>query len=438
MESCPTLGHPRTTIKIFRGILYLRPRLERYLHTLLAQTAIGTVDALTNQDLALQTDAPVPLVVARRTGEIRVLHVVNGQYYAGAERVQDLLAQHLAEAGCDVGFACVKADQFPLKRQCQDVPLVRTPLSYPWSAGAVGELVRIIREQDYGLVHSHTPRSAWAAARAAKIVGCPFVHTMHDVSLGQPANLARKAVDSYTISRLRSADFVTTVSQSTASLAERLKLGKQRRMILNGVPAARPGFKRSVPGGSSPEGTWNLGTVALIRPCKGVEVLIRAVANLRNRGCPVIATVVGTFSTQQYQREIMELVERLGVAEVIHFVGFSSDVPALLETFDLFVMPSVGPEGLPMVMLESMAHSLPTIGSAVAGVGDVVRPGVDGLLFPPADDGALADAVESFVSGKVDWCAMSEAARDRHANDFSAHRMASEFKQVYRGLTTSP
>jgi glycosyltransferase involved in cell wall biosynthesis len=88
-----------------------------------------------------------------------------------------------------------------------------------------------------------------------------------------------------------------------------------------------------------------------------------------------------------------------------------------------------------MVLLESMAHSLPTIGSEVAGVGDVVRPGVDGLLFPPGDDEALAAAVQSFISGKVDWLAMAEAARERHADEFSAQRMASEFRQVYCELT---
>ncbi len=90
-----------------------------------------------------------------------------------------------------------------------------------------------------------------------------------------------------------------------------------------------------------------------------------------------------------------------------------------------------------MVLLESMAHSLPTIGSAVAGVRDVVRPGVDGLLFPPGDDAALADAVESFVSGEVDWSSMASAARERHADEFSAQRMASEFAEVYRALTVS-
>ena len=392
------------------------------------------MDVLTNQALTNQTDAFVRCVTTATTRPLRVLHVVNGEYYAGAERVQDLLAQHLPETGCDVGFACVKADQFPLQRQCQDVPLEQTARSYPWSAAAGGDIARIIREHPYDIVHSHTPRSAWAAARAAKVTGVPLVHTIHDVSLGQPANWARKVVDRYTISQLRNAEFVTAVSPSTLDLAQRLRLGQRRRMIRNGVPAARPGFHRTAPGQSNAGRQWNLGTVALIRPCKGVEVLIRAVATLRRRGCPATATVVGTFDSQQYQRQIMDLVQRLDVAELIDFAGFSSDVPAHLEKFDLFVMPSVGPEGLPMVLLESMAHGLPTVGSDVSGIGDVVRPGVDGLLFPPGDDEALADAIETFISGEIDWKSMSDAARDRHAEEFSAQRMAMEFAQVYREL----
>jgi glycosyltransferase involved in cell wall biosynthesis len=60
------------------------------------------------------------------------------------------------------------------------------------------------------------------------------------------------------------------------------------------------------------------------------------------------------------------------------------------------------------------------------------------LLFPPGDDEALADAVESVVSGEVDWLSMSEAARDRHAEEFSVQRMAREFAKVYRQLIKSP
>ena len=85
-----------------------------------------------------------------------------------------------------------------------------------------------------------------------------------------------------------------------------------------------------------------------------------------------------------------------------------------------------------MVLLEAMAHGLPTIGSQVAGVGDVLQSGTDGLLFPAGDDKALADAVEEFVSGRANWKKMSTAARDRHDAEFSAKRMASEFAEVYR------
>ncbi len=391
------------------------------------------MDVTSSQSATLLTPI-VPRVVNPKTDHRRVLHVVNGEYYAGAERVQDLLGQHLSASLWDVGFACVKPDQFPKQRQCQDVPLFATPLRCPWSRRAIDEIVRVIREDDYDIVHSHTPRSAWAASRAARRVGCPFVHTMHDVSLGQKVGRARRVIDRYTISKLKQADVVTTVSPATHQLAERLDLGKQRRMILNGVAHAQSGFNRTSPFDLGADHVWNLGTVALIRPCKGIEVLIRAVARLRDRGCRVKATVVGTFFTSQYEREVMDLVEHLGIAEQIDFAGFSDDVPAHLETFDLFVMPSIGPEGLPMVLLESMAHALPTIGSAVPGVADVVRPGSDGLLFPPGDAEALADAVESFVSRRVNWTSMSEAARLRHANEFSVRRMASEFASVYREL----
>lgn len=397
--------------------------------------AADIVDILANQAPTNQLSATVATVAASPPRRLRTLHVVNGEYYAGAERVQDLLARHLPEAGCDVGFACVKADQFPLKRQSRDVPLVRTPMRHPWSRRAVRDIARTMREEKYDIIHSHTPRSLWAAARVAKVVGCPLVHTMHDVFLGQPTHVARKVLNRYTISRLRDADFVTTVSNSTRQLAEELKLGKRRRMICNGVAAARPEFNRARPGDDPGRRCWNLGTVALIRPCKGIEVMVRAMARLQRRGCPARATVVGTFDTPQYQQEVLGLVERLGVTDLIDFSGFTTDVPARLEQFDLFLIPSVGPEGLPMVMLEAMAHSLPTVGSAVAGIADVIRPGVDGILFPPGDDKALADAVENFVAGKVDWLSMAQAARLRHAGEFSVQRMASEYAKVYREAT---
>lgn len=357
---------------------------------------------------------------------LKVLHVVNGEYYAGAERVQDLLAQHLPSFGCQVGFACVKPDQFPVMRQCRDVPLDAIPSKHPWDRRAIREIADLIRDGQYDVLHSHTPRSAWAALGASRITGLPVVHTMHDMFLGHADNLARQLFNSYTIRRLRGADYVTTVSPETLQLAERLRLGKSRSMIRNGVPAAADFCENELPT------EWTLGTVCLIRPCKGIEVLIRATARLRDRGRRVKLVVVGTFYTPEYEQEIRALIESLGLSDWIQLAGFSNDVPAYLRTFDLFVLPSVGPEGLPMVLLEAMAHGLPTIGSNVPGVGDVVRDNLDGRIVPPRNDLALADAIDDFLLGRSDWSAMRREARRRHQAEFSAQRMAREMADIYR------
>lgn len=387
--------------------------------------------SLTNQYPMPTTDLSVSASNVTQCRRPRVLHVVNGEYYAGAERVQDLLGQHLPRSGCDVGFVCVKADQFVKQRQCQSVPLEVASMRHPWDVAGVTEISRILRDGGYDIIHSHTPRSAWAASAAAKSNGCPFVHTLHDVSLGGPANIARRAINAWTISLVRKADMVTTVSMSTADLADRLQLGKRRRKILNGVPAARSGFRRIKPGTNA---IWNLGTAALIRPCKGIEILVRGVAELRKRGCPVRSTIVGDFHTDAYRQDVMKLVADLGIGDGIKFVGFQNDVPTQLEKFDLFVIPSVGPEGLPMVLLESMAHGLPAIASAVAGIKEVVDEGVDGVLFSPGDAAELADKVELFLNGSFEYQTMAENARERHHREFSANQMASQFAKIYQDL----
>jgi glycosyltransferase involved in cell wall biosynthesis len=180
-----------------------------------------------------------------------------------------------------------------------------------------------------------------------------------------------------------------------------------------------------------------LGIVGLIRPCKGIEVLIRALGELRDRGCDVKLVVVGTFHEPGYEREVMELVASVGVEHLIEFVGFTSDVPAQLRRLDLFVMPSVGPEGLPMVLLEAMAHGLPAIGSDVPGIADTIRHDKDGLIFPNRDHAKLADAVEAFITGNADYLQMSCTVCSRHAAEFSASRMAGEFAEVYREVLRS-
>jgi len=114
-----------------------------------------------------------------RVERIRILHVINGEFFSGAERVQDLLAQELEPLGFEVGFACLKPVQFPDLRQTRHAPLYDASMWSRFDVRPIRAVARIIRRERYRLVHSHTARSALVSAAASKLAGVPMVHHVH-------------------------------------------------------------------------------------------------------------------------------------------------------------------------------------------------------------------------------------------------------------------
>ena len=127
--------------------------------------------------------------------------------------------------------------------------------------------------------------------------------------------------------------------------------------------------------------------IALFRPRKGLEVLLEALALLRSRGLPVRLRAVGSFETPEYESHVKQLAGQLNLEAAIDWAGFARDMDGELARMDLFVLPSLFGEGLPMVVLEAMSAGLPVVASAVPGVPEAVRDGVEGLLVEPANRG---------------------------------------------------
>ena len=99
---------------------------------------------------------------------------------------------------------------------------------------------------------------------------------------------------------------------------------------------------------------------------------------------------------------------------------------------DLFVLPSLFGEGLPMVVLEAMAAGVPVVATEVAGMPEAIRHGRDGLIVPPGDAEQLARAIAGIIRGEFDWSALRASAVARQAQLFSDHSMASGVARVYR------
>jgi glycosyltransferase involved in cell wall biosynthesis len=227
---------------------------------------------------------------------------------------------------------------------------------------------------------------------------------------------------------VREADRLIAVSPSVREYMIGRGIAAERvACVPNGVPASNFIQERR-----TPSGAWTLGTIALFRPRKGIEVLLEALALLRSHDMDVRLRAVGGFETSTYEDSVRSLAERLGLEDAIDWIGFTRAVNRELAKIDLFVLPSLFGEGLPMVVLEAMAAGVPVVASRVEGVPEAVAHRQTGLLVEAGSVSQLARGIEEIVLGGIDYCTLSRGARRRHAESFSDTLMASRVAAVYR------
>ena len=298
-----------------------------------------------------------------------------------------------------------------------------------WDLRPALAIARLVRREGYALIHTHTARSAIVGRIAASIAGVPMVHHIHSPAAADTTHRWRNRINvAGEHVTLRGAAAMIAVSEAMAEYARSRRIPERKLTVVhNGVPTAGSLATRA-----TPTEVWTLGMVALLRPRKGLEVFLEALAALRAQGAPVRLRVVGRFETSDYEQTIHERARTLGVADSIEWRGFTRQINAELAAMDLFVLPSLFGEGLPMVVLEAMAAGVPVVATRVSGTPEAVRDQIDGLLAAPGDASSLATAIGRFVDGNVDWQSMRSAAHARQAEHFSDYSMAAGVAGVYR------
>ena len=362
---------------------------------------------------------------------VKVLHLINGEHFSGAERVQDLLGMAMPQFGYEIGFACVKPDKFPNVRHSVDCEIFETKMKSKFDFLCASRVAKVARENNFRLLHAHTPRTLMIGQLAARKLGCPLVYHVHspvgrdsDRGFVNKLNLMMEAWS------LKKVDRLICVSNSLSGYMQELgNPANKITVVSNGVQAIN-----DLPAREEPTEPWTIGTMALFRPRKGTEVLLKALAILKQQNINVRLRAVGPFETPEYEKEIMHQVDQLGVGEMIDWMGFQTDVNQQLRAMDLFVLPSLYGEGLPMVVLEAMANAVPVVASRVEGIPEAVRDGVDGLIFEPVNANDLADKLKSIIGDKQRWRAMSESSLERQRNELSDISMTRGVAAVYDQL----
>jgi glycosyltransferase involved in cell wall biosynthesis len=168
--------------------------------------------------------------------------------------------------------------------------------------------------------------------------------------------------------------------------------------------------------------------VGVLSPDKGHELLIRALAQLRNEypGCRLLLAGDGP------SRPLLEALAReLGVHQAVIFAGFVSDIESVYPALDVFLFPSSF-EGLGTSLLAAMSHEVPSVAFECCAFGEIIENEKSGLLVESGSVAGIVKAVTRLLQDREFARAVGAAGRERIAKIFSCNHMAEEMSKVYR------
>lgn len=392
--------------------------------------------------------------VSRASRPLRVLRVIARLNVGGPARHAVILNDGLQRRGFDtlLVFGAVGPTEGSLDELARErnLPVERIPelgrRIRAWSdLRAFCRIVTLLWRWQPDIVHTHTAK-AGALGRVAAVFyntaarrarRAAVIHTFHGhVFEGYFGRFGTAAVRLIERTLARVTDRIVTISaRQYDDITHRFAIAPPERVVV--VPLGlelgpllalpdRAVRGQDVSAGGGPDVV--VGYVGRLVPIKDLKTLLQGIALVRAR-LPGVRLVIAGDGEER--RPLQALVTELGLDGCVDFLGWRTDLAALYQRMDVFVLTSLN-EGTPVSLIEAMAAGVPVIASAVGGVPDVIDDGVTGVLIRPGEPEALASAIVDAVTLRDRAFQMAGRARLSVRERFDSARLIQDAEAMYR------
>lgn len=298
-------------------------------------------------------------------------------------------------------------------------------------------LIRIVKKSDPVILHANSGAAVLAAWFPAALFRRPLIWHQHDIV---PSRRVNRVVLGFC------ARFCTTVLATSETVAHSLEgIGIPRDRVQVFYPRIRDNFVRPPQSKAAcrselglPAESFIVGLVGRVVPRKGHDVFLRAVAELVRDGVDVRAVILGDVPSlptlgeppDTYANELRSLASQAPLAGRVTFCGHRDDVPEILSTFDVLVVPSWN-EPFGIVILEAFALGIPVVASTSGGPSEIIDDERTGLLVPPGDVNGFARALRRLNEEPSLRERLVDRAHLRLVADFSEDGLVSQLACVY-------
>ena len=358
----------------------------------------------------------------------RVLHFVTGGFSGATAVAADLVRASRASGRCEPLLVLRRKRQTPaarvqaLREEGLDVRTVPGVLH----GATIVALVRLCRAWQPDVFVAHGFSEHLWGRYAALLAGVPhLVHVEHN---------SRERYGRWRLAQARwlagRTDRIVGVSAGVRDSLLALGMPADRTVAIDNGIRLEP-FRTT---GDTPLAERERAVVMSARFARQKDhaTLIRAVALLRDRGLrlPLVLAGAGKASLQEQARR---LVQSLSLQDLVHLAGHCPDMPGLLGRHAFHVL-STHYEGMPLALVEAMAAGCAVAGSAVPGVRELLRDGVDGRLFPEGDAQALAGILQGWMLSPEEPQRLAREARQRALSEMSLEQMAGRYEDLFEAL----
>ncbi len=359
--------------------------------------------------------------------KLTTLHIDSEMAWSGGQRQVSGLCSYLRQWGHDVKIITRPGSKLESWTNGESFESFAVNMPSTLSFPSILRMRSIIASLKPDVVHLHASRAHVLGAAAAKLAGARVIVATR--RMDDPIKMIWPNTSAY-------GKWTTAiVAISTAVRDVLVNCGVDAAKI-HTIPSGTDidRFKDTTPdlqfrSGFAGDPAWPVVTTAAsLIERKGIRFLLEAAHLLQKSGRPVRVVIAGDGEQRQ---ELQNMAQKLSIE--CTFLGQFSDMPKLLASSDIFVLPSLS-EGLGVAVLEAMAAGKPIVASAVGGLKESVVDGQTGFLIPPTNAQALADALKKLLSDSSLIDQFGSAGRARAAEKYSLENMAKGNESLYHKL----
>ncbi len=303
-------------------------------------------------------------------------------------------------------------------------------LRAPRDLAGLWRMVAFLRRRRPDIVHGYLLRGNFYGSIAAKAAGVPTVVTSKR-GLHVPGGASERVA---TAISNRLSTVITGNSPAVIDFTRKTERAERytMEMIPSGIDPQRfrPGLGGSVREKYGLVGKRILGTAITFRPRKGYAMLFRVFAELRKRFPDLVLAIAGV---ERHTEQSGELAKRLGIEDSVVLLGKRSDMPMVLNSFDVFVLPSES-EGMSNALLEAMSVGIPVVATRTGGNVLVTGDGPAGYIVDYEDDEVMTERIGRLLTDDDLRRKLGAEGRRRVVASYSSRSMVASMESLYERL----